>query len=257
MINFSSPAILIRRFDYGESDQIITLLTLNKGKFSVIAKHSKKSVKRFLGVLELFHVLQIECKLSNKKRLPVLEEAVLKHPFSDIRKSIKKSAYACYWAQLIYEWLEQGDKQDQIYYLFLNVLQMLDQDHQTPDTLSVLFQIKLMTTSGYSPNFYNCNKCHVELENIKQTNFLFSIKNGGFLCEKCQTQNNNNLFLSKGTIKQLQWIQKEDLKKAARIKFSSLSLKQGLKLSELFVSYHIGKDLTSLNYLRKIRKTVQ
>jgi recombinational DNA repair protein (RecF pathway) len=35
---FSSPAILLRRMDYGDFDVIITFFTLKRGKLSLIAK---------------------------------------------------------------------------------------------------------------------------------------------------------------------------------------------------------------------------
>ena len=40
---FSTPAILLRRLDYGDFDVIITFFTLEKGKVSVIAKAAKKA----------------------------------------------------------------------------------------------------------------------------------------------------------------------------------------------------------------------
>ncbi|MBU4287277.1 MAG: recombination protein O N-terminal domain-containing protein, partial [Proteobacteria bacterium] len=56
MSSFSTPAIVLRRIDFGDYDLIINFFTLNKGKISVIAKSAKKSVKRFSGVLEPFSV---------------------------------------------------------------------------------------------------------------------------------------------------------------------------------------------------------
>ena len=57
----ATPAVLLRRVDYGDFDLILTLFTETTGKISVIAKHAKKSKKRFAGVLELFTVLKITC----------------------------------------------------------------------------------------------------------------------------------------------------------------------------------------------------
>ncbi|MGB5991698.1 MAG: recombination protein O N-terminal domain-containing protein, partial [Desulfobacterales bacterium] len=42
MSSFSTPAIVLRRIDYGEYDFVITLFTLRNGKVSVIAKSAKK-----------------------------------------------------------------------------------------------------------------------------------------------------------------------------------------------------------------------
>ena len=82
----ASPAVLLRRVDYGDFDLILTLFTRTTGKISVIAKHAKKSKKRFAGVLELFSVVKITCQASRRAGLPVLQEALLEEPFAAIRQ---------------------------------------------------------------------------------------------------------------------------------------------------------------------------
>ena len=49
MTSLSTPAILLRRIEFGDYDLIVTLFTLAQGKTSAIAKSAKKSVKRFPG----------------------------------------------------------------------------------------------------------------------------------------------------------------------------------------------------------------
>ncbi|MBW1752074.1 MAG: DNA repair protein RecO [Deltaproteobacteria bacterium] len=85
MSSFETPAIMLRRVDFGDYDLIITFFTLKQGKKSVIAKSAKKSTKRFAGILELFSVLDIVFGKGRGKGLPVLQEAALKHPFAGIR----------------------------------------------------------------------------------------------------------------------------------------------------------------------------
>ena len=97
--------------DYGDFDVIITFFTLKKGKLSLIAKAAKKSTKRFAGILELFSVLEVVAGSGRNKGLSVLQEAVLKRPFSAIRADFRKTAYASYWAELIYNWIEENFKQ--------------------------------------------------------------------------------------------------------------------------------------------------
>ncbi len=141
MPGFSTPAILIRRIDYGDADLILTNLTLEHAKMSSIAKHAKKSVKRFSGVLELFYVLDIVCTKS-KGKLHILKEASVRHPFLHIRSDIEKTAYASYWAQLVYEWMEEGQKEPRIFGLFQKVLDFLDNKTLSPEVLSIVFQTK-------------------------------------------------------------------------------------------------------------------
>ena len=98
MLQFSTPAILIRRTEYGDYDLIVTFFSLTLGKVSLMAKAAKKSTRRFAGLLELFTELDIVGSVGRKSGLPVLQEATLRHPHPEIREAPTKTAYASYWS---------------------------------------------------------------------------------------------------------------------------------------------------------------
>ena len=245
---------MLRRIDFGDYDLIITFFTLHRGKLSLIAKSAKKSTKRFIGILEIFSVLDVVCNVGRRKGLPILQEAALKYPFFDIRCSTLKTAYASYWAELINEWMESGQKQVQLYHLFQYVLRELDSGLVSEAALSILFQVKFMTISGLVPNLRQCSVCRIEVEKIKETRVKFDFAKGGILCNGCTSKTLQNIFLSKGIIKQLLWIEKGDLVKAVRVRFTSDALRKGLEFLEAFVPYHLGKEPRSLKFLQQIRK---
>ncbi|MBA3018644.1 MAG: DNA repair protein RecO [Proteobacteria bacterium] len=253
MSSFSTPAIVLRRIDFGDYDLIINFFTLNKGKISVIAKSAKKSVKRFSGVLEPFSVLEVVCSSGRGKGLPVLQEATLKQPFSKSRSDIVKIAYASYWAELINSWMEDGKKQVQIYELFQHVLGELDLDFTPMEALSIIFQIRFIKISGFCPDLTRCGNCRIEMEELKKEKIAFDVVKGCLICGSCSSAKSGKIYLSKGTIKQLLWVESGDLKKAGRIRFTSEALNEGLKFLEVFVPYHLGMEPRSLKFLRQIR----
>ena len=253
MSSFSTPAIVLRRIDFGDYDLILNFFTLNSGKISVIAKSAKKSVKRFSGALELFSVLDVVCSSSRGKGLPVLQEAALKQPFSKIRADIVKIAYASYWAELINVWMEDGKKQVQIYQLFQYVLEELDLGYIQQEALSIIFQIRFIKISGFCPDLTRCGNCRIEIEEIKKGKIVFDIIKGCLICDRCSSATLDKIHLSKGTIKQLLWVESGGLKKAGRIRFTKTALSEGLKFLEAFVPYHLGMEPRSLAFLRQIR----
>ncbi|MBW1840218.1 MAG: DNA repair protein RecO [Deltaproteobacteria bacterium] len=253
MSSFTTPAIMLRRIDFGDYDLIITFLTLGRGKIPVIVKSAKKSTKRFSGILELFSALDLVCSVGRRKGLPILQEATLTQPFAGIRSSIRKTAYASYCAELINEWLEGDEKQPLLYHLLHHVLAELDSDQIPEAALSILFQMRFMAISGLSPNLRHCGVCRLEMEKMAQDSVVFDLGKGGLICKRCATGSTGRISLSKGTIKQLQWIENGPLAKAERIRFSSQSLKEGLEFLETFVPYHLGKEVRSLKFLKQIR----
>jgi DNA repair protein RecO (recombination protein O) len=253
MSSFSTPAIMLRRIDFGDYDLIITFYTRDRGKVSVIAKSAKKSMKRFAGILERFSSLGIVCTAGRGKGLPVLKEATMLKPFENIRTDIIKTAYASYWTELIDEWMEKNAKNIQVYHLFEYVLSELDKGEASLEALSILFQMRFMALAGLSPNLGYCSICHTQTEEIKCEKLIFDLRKGRVACEKCYP-GSGHIHLSKGTVKQLQWIGDGDLKRAVRIRFAIHALAESLRFLETFVPYHIGRELKSLKFLKQIRR---
>lgn len=243
---------MLRRIDFGDYDLIITFFTKDRGKVSVIAKSAKKSIKRFSGILERFSILQIVYSTGRREGLPVLQEAVLVKPFEYIRMDIHKIAYASYWAELIDEWMEKNAKHIQVYHLLEYVLSELDKESAPLEVLSILFQMRFIVLSGLSPNLTCCSICQTLTEDIKSEKLIFDLGKGRVACEACAPS--GHIHLSKGTVRQLQWIGEGDLKKAVRIRFAIQALKESLSFLEMFVPYHIGREPKSLKFLRQIRR---
>jgi DNA repair protein RecO (recombination protein O) len=184
----------------------------------------------------------------------VLQEAALQQPFANIRADINKTGYASYWAELIYEWMEDGVKHVQLFRLFRYVLEQLDGGKISEPALSILFQMRFTKLSGHSPNLRHCYVCRTPLDKIKTNKILFDHKRGGLLCPSCATRTTGYSYLTRGTIKQLLWTEKRDLTQAGRIRFTSQAIKEGLEFLEAFVPYHLGKEPRSLKFLREIRE---
>ncbi|MGD9013393.1 MAG: DNA repair protein RecO [Desulfobacterales bacterium] len=251
---FSTPAILLRRLDYGDFDLILTFLSLQRGKISLIAKSAKKSKKRFAGVLELFSLIDIVVSTGKRRGLPILQEAALKSAYSTIRNDIQKTAYASYWCELLHNWLEDNQKQAQLYYLLKYALDQLDRGVVTAAELSVLFQMRLLYLSGHRPNLQQCARCRKNLETIEAQQVIFDMTKGTILCHDCASGSGSRIRLSKGTIKHLIWFENGDLRKASRVRFGTLALKESIKMLEAFVPYILGLQPRSLKFLKEIRQ---
>jgi DNA repair protein RecO (recombination protein O) len=92
------------------------------------------------------------------------------------------------------------------------------------------------------------------LEQIAHPKVLFDVVKGGIKCQKCSVGPLTGITFSKGTAKQLLWLETGDLTKAARMKFNASAVKESLELLEAFVPYHLGKQPRSLKFLRQLRQ---
>ncbi len=255
--DFSTNAILLKKIEFGDHDFIISFLTKSHGKISVIAKNAKKSIKRFSGHFDLFCVNHIQCSFPKKKKdgLTILAKSDLEEGFANIRYDVFKTAYASFWIELLYFYLEENKPQSDIYDLLLFALEALNSDTISKEVLNLLFQIKFMSIAGFSPNLENCSKCQTFIDDVEQKNIRFDFKEGEIICRNClKKKSKHSMTVSKGTLKQLFWINNTDIKKADRIKFSSYAIKEGAILLEAFIPFHIGRDFKSLHFLKSIRE---
>ena len=253
MSTMATPAVLLRRIDYGDYDLILTLFTEARGKISAIAKHAKKSKKRFAGVLELFTVLKITCRTGRRSDLYVLEEVQLEEPFSAIRENMLCTAYASYWAELVAAWAEEAQPLVPLYRLLVFVLDGLDRRKMDPALLNLMFQMRFLDIAGICPNLHYCCVCKRELDNPGHPVSGFDLPRGGVRCHDCGEQDENHVCLSRGTIKQLQWLAQGDLQRVGRLRFSAQAIQEAQQFLETFVPFHLGKEPRSLKFLRRIR----
>ena len=250
---FTTPAIVLSRRAYADFDLIVTVLSRDFGKCTLMAKSAKKSKKRFSGSLEPFTLLQIVYREGRGKGMPLLEEASLENAFGTIRSNVLKTAYASYWAELISLWHEEGQVQGDIYQLLNHVLAQLDSGVRSEAMLHILFQLRFVGHEGFRPILEHCACCQTGIDEIAQQQICFDLKQGGIVCGPCRRGASKEIELSKGTLKQLQWLMGKDLSVAERIRFSAPAISQATALLESFLPFHIGKRPRSLAFLRQVR----
>ena len=256
MLDFETDAILLRKIEYGDHDFIITFMTRDKGKITVMAKNAKKSVKRFSGSLDLFSFNHIQCRYpkKNKDAMITLVQTELENGFANIRYDVYKTAYASYWMEMVHLWLEEGKAQPDVYHLLLFSLDMLDRSDMSIEVLSLLFQIRFMSMSGFTPGIERCGTCRVHLDHIPEKRLRFDFKEGNIVCPRCRVNGSGyGLDVSKGTLKQLFWMNNTDVGKAERIKFSGAAVKEGQILLESFIAFHMAREFKTLTFLKRLR----
>jgi DNA repair protein RecO (recombination protein O) len=253
MSHRSSPGIVLRIIEHGDYDKILTCFTLERGKISLIAKGARKSIKRFAGVLELFSILDLVWTSKKNHGMAVLQEAVLVSALDQIRADITRTAYASCWCEMVYLWMEEGQAQPALYRLLQHVLTQLHSGNQVQEVLHITFQVRFLAINGFRPVLDRCCGCSKDLNDLSAPVLSFDVRRGGIVCKKCCAGEEALLALSKGTAKLLGWVMGARADTLDRVRFSRQALEEGLRLLEVFVPYHLGKETKSLKILKQLR----
>lgn len=146
MRSFRTDAIVIKRRNIGESDKLITVLTKKFGKIQVKANGIRKITSRRSPHVEPLNLTLIS--FYKGKGIPVLIEADVKNSFSNIKKDLKKVAYAYYVCELVDCLCPDGQETE---HTFLLLEKALGDIAYNEDVLSLIkkFELDLLNILGF------------------------------------------------------------------------------------------------------------
>jgi DNA repair protein RecO (recombination protein O) len=188
----STPAIVLRTRDYGESDKIVTLLTRDAGKLSGIAKGGKRSQRRFAGALGLFAHVTLDYRQRAGAELVFLERAVLLRPWRSIVDSLEGYAAASHIVELADKLTVEQEVGAELYALVLAALAHVDARPPGPSVLR-LFELAALVACGVGPDFKRCAACR---RPIGEERVRVLPASGGVVCSRCAAAEGAVLSLS-------------------------------------------------------------
>lgn len=97
--SYKDEGIVLKRFNFGEADRILTVFTRRRGKLSLLAKGIRRTSSRKRGSLEVFS--HIKFSGSTGKSIDIITEVEIIDSFASLRKDLKKVAVAFYLMEVI------------------------------------------------------------------------------------------------------------------------------------------------------------
>lgn len=142
-------AIVLSTLDYGESDRIVSLFTLEHGRLKAFAKSARASRKRFGGSLEPANRLELtlHCKDEGLSRLERVESTWC---YPGLRHKLEALAMALYGCELVEALTPEGHPLPRLYRLLSALLEHLDQGPAS-EADRRFFEINLLNILGYRP----------------------------------------------------------------------------------------------------------
>lgn len=170
---FRTEAIILRRTNYGEADRILSVITPERGKVSVIAKGVRRPKSKLAGGLELFAICDINTV--EGKGMAVVTSAQIKHFYGkEILQDYDRM-------QLAYEILKQINKASEtvtspeFYDLLRSALVSLGDLTVQNDMINVWFRLNLNSLLGEGLNL-ETDVNGLQLRPDKSYNFDFNLR---------------------------------------------------------------------------------
>jgi DNA repair protein RecO (recombination protein O) len=146
----NTQGIILSRTDYGEADRILTFLTPDHGKVSVIAKGVRKQNSKLAGGIELFSVSEISYIIGRRDISTLISSRLITH-YGNIVKDISRTNTGYEFIKMINKATE--DKPDESYFRLLRQLFEALDDHSIDlELIKAWFTAQLLRLGGHTPN---------------------------------------------------------------------------------------------------------
>lgn len=245
---YRARGIVLNSIDYGESDRILTIYTLEQGKIKGIAKGARRSKKRFVGNLDPLSHINIVYFHSDKSELVRIEDACLIDAFSILKTDIERLSDGCYLLELTSELTREGQVLPAAYHSLVAFLKLLESG-AGPEALR-FFEVKLLEQSGYLPHLAGCMSCRASGEGER---LYFSSAKGGLVCRACASGMTGLIQVSPGTAALLSMAARLEPEKLDRLKPGPAFLDESERLLYDFIKYQLGKELKTRRFMAKLK----
>lgn len=142
--------IVLRRVAYGEADRILTVLTPQHGKLSLMAKGVRRVKSKMAGAIELFSISELTY-IPGHSGLHRLVSARLIQHYGTIVEDVNRTMLGYELLKLLQHVTEDEPESD--YYALLQAtLEALDDDSSSVDLVRTWCSAQLLRLTGHQPN---------------------------------------------------------------------------------------------------------
>lgn len=245
---YQVTGIVLGRFELGEADRVLTVLTPDAGKLRVIAKGVRRPTSRLGGSLEPFAELRLQ--LARGRTFDVVTQVRVLHAWLRLRDRLESAATAWYLGELADRSTEEHAPAEPFYALLRRAFQLLD-DGMTPSRVARWAEMVLADVLGVRPEVERCVECDRVLE--ESDTFRWAPALGGVLCPDHPNPPGEWMSLSLNALKVLRAYRRLDIEALAQLRLSAATEAEVEAAMRRYVRHVLEREPRSLAFLDEVR----
>ncbi|GAA1707322.1 DNA repair protein RecO [Dietzia cercidiphylli] len=237
---FTDTGLVVRTYDLGEADRIVTLLTRHHGLVRAVARAVRRTRSRMGASLEPFAVVEVQIAPGRgRSGLGTVRQA-------SSRESLARPLVADYPAYtsgcVVLETAERlagedGAPTPRLLGLAVGALRSLAEHRRPPGLVADAFLLRAMAASGWEPVLDCCVSC-----GVVGPHRAFHVASGGTVCVHCRPQ--GCAMLTPGVTEHLSALLAGEWE--AVVGSSPAVVRQASGIAAAHLQWHLERDLRSL-----------
>jgi DNA repair protein RecO (recombination protein O) len=248
----SDRCICLRKTEYSETSQVLTLFSREHGIARVIAKgahrRTKAGASRFDGGVDLLDIGTAVFSHDSARDLTPLIEWGLGEGHLALRKSLRGIYLAQYAGELVSRLIEEHDPHPELFDRLEQTLGELATPRQ--EEFFLAFQLDLLRESGYLAELFVCVGCGVVADERGPS--YFSPARGGIVCRNCEGTIPDRLGIDPRLLRMLQGIVRSSGANGSPRRLPLLTRHQTDPINRLFadqIQHTLGRALKLPRYV--------
>jgi len=242
-------AIVLKRREMGEADRLLTVLTRERGKLTLLAKGVRKSASRKAGHIEPF--THVDLLVAKGKSLDLVTQAETLGAHRNLREDLWRSSWAYYVAELADAFIQDEDPTSccliWCWRRFGGWTGRGSSDGRALLRAPSLVVSRLPTAIVSVCSVWGTAQGRDE---------LLSLERGGALCPQHGAHQVGTTVLPLPVLKVLRFLQTRSWQQVSRVRPSPEVSRQVEAVLEQYIAYHLERGLRSPVFLLRLKQSL-
>ena len=180
----SQPALVLRRFPFGESSLVLHALTPDAGRVALLAKGAYRPSSGFFAVFDLFDTLGVRWSGRAGAELGLVTRAELRTRRPALAGDLERYRVGLGLLELAHACAREAHEERALFAWLEGALDLLQGGRAAPAVVAVAADLALLRQSGLAPALASCASCG-RVPEERTGSVAFSAALGGRLCRTC------------------------------------------------------------------------
>ncbi|MBQ6535678.1 MAG: DNA repair protein RecO [Firmicutes bacterium] len=243
-------AIVLRARDWREQDRLLTLVSLEKGPETVIARGAKKPGSKLAACAQPFCRATVTLSPA-KGGVSFLKEGRQEESYLPPGGDVERFAYLSYFSELLLAGWPENRPEPGLFALARAAFLMIKLDDQLSRTAR-FFELRFLDQLGLLPDLSCCAACGQSPASSDPRRFLLSPQRGQLLCAACaevsyetsgvssgNSPRNGLPLLSPGALRYMTTLREAPFSKVSRLRLSPALDREIEQALDPYLSYHL------------------
>ncbi|MFO7815771.1 MAG: DNA repair protein RecO [Halanaerobiales bacterium] len=252
MALIETEALVLKQFDLGEADKIITFYTKDEGKIRAVVKKARNSKNNKLSAVVLPYCYNI-IKVYKNNSLDRINNVESIHRFEELRNNLDKMAYASYFSEMVEKAGMEYHPNQPLFKLLLAIFyKMARTPKKELNKINIVFKLLFLKYIGVQPRINFCYECGKRYKTLQKQ--YFNVQEGGIICAKCARKSDSDFnTLSQNKVDLIKKVYRTGIDSLDELDVDKNLLSNIDEIIDKFILYHLDFNLKSTDFLQIIK----